>query len=77
MLCALTFAPLGMEFGTCIETGLFAHALAFAPLLCGLRLLLFFTTSEALKVVANPTELAILMAELLGSPSVPGLFILA
>ena len=73
----MAFASLDEELGTCIKTGLFAHALAFATLFVGLRLLLFFMTSVALKVVAKPTELAIRMAELLGSPSVPSLLILA
>ena len=76
-MLAWTFAPLVMEFGTCNETGLFAHALTFVPLLCGLCLLHFFLTTVALKVVAKLTELAILMAELLGSPSMPSLFVLA
>ena len=76
-MLARTFAPLVMEFGTCSETGLFAHARTFAPLLCGLCLLHFFLTTVALKVVAKLTELTSLMAKLLGSPSVPSLFILA
>ena len=71
-MLAWTFAPLVMEFGTCSETGLFAHALTF-----GLCLLHFFLTTLALKVMAKLTELTNLMAELLGSPSVPSLFILA
>ena len=66
-----------VEFGSCIKTGLFAHALAFAPLEVGLCLLLFFMTSVALKTVAKPTELDSRMAELLGSPNVPSLLILA